>query len=113
MNRLQSSSCILLPAESSNTQTTMNITSRFQGNLDLKNDKSVPNSSPDISSNDLRVKTNCDNKTESAKELKPTTKKKSVVYRCKKCRTVLASDDNVLPHRNKSRNVGERGIFMI
>ena len=91
----------------------MNITSRFQGNLDLKNDKSVPNSSPDISSNDLRVKTNCDNKTESAKELKPTTKKKSIVYRCKKCRTVLASDDNVLPHRNKSRNVGKRGIFMI
>ena len=91
----------------------MNTTSCIQGNRDLENDKGIPNSSPAISSNALRVKTNCDIKIESAKEVKSTTKKKSVVYRCKKCRTVLASDDNVLPHRNRSRYDGKRGILII
>ena len=105
--RLQSSSCILLDKELPNTQHKTSSTSDFQRNQDIKNDESTSFTSQSISSNNLNVKINCDNHTNSSKNIN--SKNRSVVYRCRKCRTILASDDNVLPHRNKMQYGVDRG----
>ena len=43
---------------------------------------------------------------------KLTRKKSSVVYRCRKCRSILASDDNILCHHNTGKNTIETGNFI-
>ena len=39
-------------------------------------------------------------------------KKSSVVYRCRKCRSVLASDDNILAHHKTGKNSDGTGNFI-
>ena len=99
-NRLQGSSSFPHFVDSSTEQQTINTTDSFQSNRDLKTEKTSSEDSLSNCFNKAVVKPDCDSIMHQAKESKSTKKKRSVVYRCKKCRTVLASEDNILPHNN-------------
>ena len=108
-NSLQGSSSFPHFVDSSTEQQTIDTTGSFQSNRDLKTEKTSSNDSLSNCFNKAVVKQDCDSIMHQTKELKSTKKKRSVVYRCKKCRTVLASEDNILPHTNNMKYVMEKG----
>ena len=87
----------------------MKQSSKEQTNEDLTKNNGNLNGCRSLSPNNLKVKTTCDSIVNDDKDVKSSIKRKSIVYRCKKCRTVLASDDNVLPHNTKMKYEREKG----